>query len=103
MTDGRGGYRRPTNPAPASGPGALSQRTDGGPPVAPTPEMPEPPQAQAAPPGAEMPQLPTPPKVDPVLAAASRVQILEAMYTRTPTRQLRSILEQAYYFGDGSS
>lgn len=34
MPDGRannGGYRRPTNPAPVSGPGALSQRTDGGP------------------------------------------------------------------------
>lgn len=28
---GHGGYRRPTNPAPVSGPGALSQRTDGGP------------------------------------------------------------------------
>ncbi len=27
----RGGYRQPTNPAPVSGPGALSQRTDGGP------------------------------------------------------------------------
>lgn len=26
-----GGYRRPANPAPVSGPGALSQRTDGGP------------------------------------------------------------------------
>lgn len=34
MADGRagnGGYRRPANPAPVSGPGALSQRTDGGP------------------------------------------------------------------------
>jgi hypothetical protein len=31
VTDGHGGYRRPGNPAPASGPGALSQRTDGGP------------------------------------------------------------------------
>lgn len=34
MVDGRannGGYRRPGNPAPVSGPGALSQRTDGGP------------------------------------------------------------------------
>ena len=31
MADGRGGYRRPSNPAPVSGPGALSQRTDGGP------------------------------------------------------------------------
>lgn len=29
MADGRGGYRRPTNPAPVSGPGALSKRTDG--------------------------------------------------------------------------
>lgn len=29
MADGRGGYRRPANPAPVSGPGALSQRTDG--------------------------------------------------------------------------
>jgi len=26
----RGGYRQPSNPAAASGPGALSQRTDGG-------------------------------------------------------------------------
>lgn len=31
MADGHGGYRRPTNPAPVSGPGALSRRTDGGP------------------------------------------------------------------------
>jgi hypothetical protein len=30
-TGGRGGYRRPTSPAPVSGPGALSRRTDGGP------------------------------------------------------------------------
>lgn len=29
MADGRGGYRRPSNPAPVSGPGALSKRTDG--------------------------------------------------------------------------
>ena len=27
----QGGYRKPTNPAPISGPGSLSQRTDGGP------------------------------------------------------------------------
>lgn len=27
----RGGYREPANPAPVSGPGALSRRTDGGP------------------------------------------------------------------------
>lgn len=26
-----GGYRKPSNPAPVSGPGALSRRTDGGP------------------------------------------------------------------------
>lgn len=26
-----GGYQRPTSPAPVSGPGAMSQRTDGGP------------------------------------------------------------------------
>ena len=30
MPDGRGGYRQPRNPAAVSGPGALSQRTDGG-------------------------------------------------------------------------
>ena len=30
MADGRGGYRQPRNPAPVSGPGALSKRTDGG-------------------------------------------------------------------------
>jgi hypothetical protein len=29
--EGRGGYRAPSNPATVSGPGALSQRTDGGP------------------------------------------------------------------------
>ena len=28
MGEGRGGYQPPTNPAPVSGPGALSQRTD---------------------------------------------------------------------------
>lgn len=31
MANGHGGYRRPSNPAPVSGPGAKSQRTDGGP------------------------------------------------------------------------
>lgn len=31
MTEQHGGYRRPANPAPVSGPGALSARTDGGP------------------------------------------------------------------------
>ena len=30
MANGRGGYRQPSNPAPVSGPGALSKRTDGG-------------------------------------------------------------------------
>jgi hypothetical protein len=30
MANGQGGYRQPNNPAPVSGPGALSQRTDGG-------------------------------------------------------------------------
>ena len=30
MADNRGGYRKPENPAPMSGPGALSRRTDGG-------------------------------------------------------------------------
>lgn len=29
--ENRGGYREPSNPAPVSGPGALSQRTDGNP------------------------------------------------------------------------
>lgn len=29
MADGRGGYRQPSSPAPVSGPGALSKRTDG--------------------------------------------------------------------------
>ena len=31
MANGHGGYRQPANPAPVSPPGALSQRTDGGP------------------------------------------------------------------------
>jgi hypothetical protein len=29
MAEGRGGYRQPSNPAPVSGPGAMSRRTDG--------------------------------------------------------------------------
>jgi hypothetical protein len=29
VTDGHGGYRRPSNPAPTSGPGKYSRRTDG--------------------------------------------------------------------------
>src|SRR5690242_16800121 len=31
MANGHGGQRTPSNPAPVSGPGALSARTDGGP------------------------------------------------------------------------
>ena len=31
MPNGHGGYRKPEHPAPASGPGRLSKRTDGGP------------------------------------------------------------------------
>jgi hypothetical protein len=31
LANGHGGYRKPTNPAPVSGPGAHSQRTDGQP------------------------------------------------------------------------
>lgn len=31
MANGHGGYRKPANPAPVSGPGNLSRRTDGGP------------------------------------------------------------------------
>lgn len=31
MANGHGGYRQPANPAPISGPGSLSRRTDGGP------------------------------------------------------------------------
>ena len=29
MAEQQGGYRRPSSPAPVSGPGALSRRTDG--------------------------------------------------------------------------
>lgn len=35
-----GGYQRPSNPAPVSGPGALSRRTDGGP-AQPVRELPD--------------------------------------------------------------
>lgn len=31
MAERRGGYRKPRNPAPVSGPGQMSRRTDGGP------------------------------------------------------------------------
>ena len=39
MPRGRGGYQKPSKPAAVSGPGALSQRTDGGPaqPIKPPP------------------------------------------------------------------
>jgi hypothetical protein len=40
MANGHGGYRRPANPAPVSGPGALSRRTDGNQPVMPTSGLP---------------------------------------------------------------
>lgn len=41
MADGQhGGYRRPANPAPVSGPGAMSRRTDGTQPVMPTSGLP---------------------------------------------------------------
>jgi len=33
MANGHGGYRRPSNPAPVSGPGRLARRTDGRQPV----------------------------------------------------------------------
>jgi hypothetical protein len=33
MAEGHGGYRKPANPAPVSGPGVFSQRTDGRQPV----------------------------------------------------------------------
>lgn len=36
MANGHGGQRTPSNPAPVSPPGALSQRTDGGPATQPT-------------------------------------------------------------------
>jgi hypothetical protein len=35
MANGHGGYRKPANPAPVSGPGALSRRTDGKQPMMP--------------------------------------------------------------------
>lgn len=37
MANGHGGYRAPNNPAPVSGPGALSRRTDGRQPTRPLP------------------------------------------------------------------
>tara|TARA_R100000458_G_C8257797_1_gene233695 strand:+ start:269 stop:676 length:408 start_codon:yes stop_codon:yes gene_type:complete len=36
----RGGYQKPNKPAAVSGPGALSQRTDGNQPVVPMPDLP---------------------------------------------------------------
>lgn len=42
MANGQhGGYRQPANPAPVSGPGALSQRTDGGPGAQPVRRLPD--------------------------------------------------------------
>lgn len=88
---GHGGYRQPDHPAPVSGPGAMSQRTDGGPadrqPVRPLPgggtegnygdrkasiELQQgapvaeaaPPPTGAGPPGSP-PPMPTGPGVDP--------------------------------------
>lgn len=39
--DARGGYRRPARPAPVSGPGKLSRRTDGGPAKQPMQALPD--------------------------------------------------------------
>ncbi|SRR6266540_1496421 len=41
MAENHGGYRPPAHPAPASGPGKLSRRTDGGP-VQPVRDLPNP-------------------------------------------------------------
>jgi len=62
MTDNRGGYRPPAHPAPASGPGKLSQRTDG----QPIRDLPNPDYGEAATfradqSGAPMAQTPGPP------------------------------------------
>jgi hypothetical protein len=38
MANGHGGYRKPTHPAAASGPGRLSRRTDGNQPTRPLPD-----------------------------------------------------------------
>ena len=57
MANGHGGYRQPTNPSPVSGPGALSQRTDGplhGPVPGPGPSGP---QGGAAPSGPDLSSL----------------------------------------------
>lgn len=40
MANEHGGYRQPSNPAPVSGPGAMSRRTDGGPATAYVPGLP---------------------------------------------------------------
>lgn len=61
MANGHGGYRQPANPAPVSGPGALSQRTDGVPhggmdmETAQAPALPPAPPEQAA--GPDLSQL----------------------------------------------
>lgn len=57
MAEGWGGYREPTNPAPVSGPGALSRRTDGTP-RGPVPGAAAPGEAAAsAAPGPDLSQL----------------------------------------------
>lgn len=56
MANGHGGYRQPTNPSPVSGPGALSQRTDG-PLHGPVPGTVDPTGQAAAPAGPDLSQL----------------------------------------------
>lgn len=69
----QGGYRKPENPAPMSGPGALSQRTDGGPTQAATymPGMPYGENTydqQTAAPMAGAARMPSPPTLPKVLS-----------------------------------
>ena len=122
MANGQGGYRQPSNPAPVSGPGALSQRTDGGAMAGPMPAqspkyMPDQPygqggnmaQQQAAPlagapavPTAPAPQViplnaPTMRPNEPITSGVDRGPGpgSEAVITPNPVRSISHVVRQA--------
>jgi hypothetical protein len=122
MAGQQGGYRQPSNPAPVSGPGALSKRTDGGPMAGPNPAqapkyMPgleygqggNMAQQKAAPiagapsaPTAQVPQVvplsaPTQRPNEPVMAGVDRGPGpgSEALITPNPARSISHVVRQA--------
>jgi hypothetical protein len=129
MAEGHGGMRRPSNPAPVSGPGALSRRTDGqgaryiaggeygegqemmdlqtSAPMAKSPEV-RPRRRAAAPPAVEMGPAPTPlfaptQRPDEPITAGAPFGPGPGPTARTPMSSLAGTLEKLLPYDDDGS